>query len=391
MYDFSTIIDRSGTGACKWERRSDYEKAHGILPMSVADMEFKAPPCVQEALEKAARHGIYGYTDPTPAYHQAVTGWMARRHNLAVEPQHIVTLNGVVPALGIAVRALTQPGEGVIFQPPVYHPFRITIERNQRTPLPCPLRLTGKGYRMDFQALEAAAARPEAKLMLLCSPHNPVGRVWTREELAQVDQICRRHGVVVVADEIHGDLVIQGPHIPFPNLGEAARDNCVLCTAPSKTFNIPGLQTANILIFNPELRQCFARQAQTDGFENMSYFGHAATIAAYQGGAPWLDAVLDYVADNYKALQAFFAARMPQVRLFPMEGTYLAWADFRALGMSAAELERFMRGEAHMILDEGYIFGQEGEGFERFNLALPRQELERQLEALDQAWQRRQS
>lgn len=389
MYDFDAMVDRTFTGASKWAQRSEYERAHGIVPMSVADMEFQAPPCVREAVERAARHGIYGYTDRTEAYDLAVIHWMARRHNLAVQPQDIVALNGVVPALGVAVRAFTQPGDGVIFQPPVYHPFRMTIERNGRTPMPCPLKLTGRGYEMDFEALERAASRPRTSLMLLCSPHNPVGRVWSREELTRLEQICRANGVFVISDEIHADLVLHGPHTAFPNLSPQARANCIVCTAPSKTFNIPGLQTANIMVCNGDNRERFSRQARIDGCEGLSYFGYAATIAAYEGGEDWLEAALAYIEGNYEALKSFFQARMPQVRLLPMEGTYLAWADMRGLGMDAQALERFMRQEAHMILDEGYIFGQEGEGFERFNLALPRQELTRQLQRLGQAWDRR--
>ena len=389
MYDFDTVIDRAGTGSSKWAQVSEEERVSGVVPLSVADMEFQAPPCVREAVERAARHGVYGYTDRSEAYDRAVVKWMARRHSLAVAPEDIVTVNGVVPALGVAVRAFTQPGDGVIFQPPVYHHFRFATERNGRTPMPCPLKLTADGYEMDFDALERCASQPRAKLMLLCSPHNPVGRVWRREELARVDEICRANGVVVVADEIHADLIFRGPHTAFPNLSAQARANCVLCTAPSKTFNVPGLNTANIMVFDGEKRARFTRQARVDGCEMLSYFGHAATIAAYEGGEAWLEAALAYIQGNYELLAAFFQARMPQVRLLPMEGSYLAWADMRGLNLSAQALKRFMREEAHMVLDEGDMFGQEGAGFERFNLALPKQALARQLERLGQAWERR--
>jgi bifunctional pyridoxal-dependent enzyme with beta-cystathionase and maltose regulon repressor activities len=286
----------------------------------------------------------------------------------------------------VAIRALTKPGEGVIIQPPVYPPFFSTVEQNGRRVEACPLRTGEQGYEMDFEALERAARKEDVSLMLLCSPHNPVGRVWTREELTRLDGICRGNDVVIVADEIHGDLVPKGRHICFATLSQEAARNCILCTAPSKTFNIPGLQTSNIFILNPEIREHVARQARLDGCCGLSWFGRAATIAAYREGEAWLEACLRVVASNYGILQTYLG-RLPGVKLYPMEGTYLAWADFRALGMGEKELESFLRERAHMFTDEGYSFGQEGSGFERFNLALPEKALRRQLDMLLAAWE----
>ncbi|MEG1514660.1 MAG: MalY/PatB family protein [Clostridia bacterium] len=389
MFDFDTVIDRRGTGACKWERRSAYECTHGILPMSVADMELPVAPCVREAVVKAAEHGVYGYTEATPRYYDALLGWMKARHGMAATAGDVASIGGVVPALGIAIRAFTRPGEGVIVQPPVYPPFRASVERNGRRVELCPLALTDGRYEMDFEALERAAKKPDVTLLLLCSPHNPVGRVWTREELLRVEEICRANGVLVVSDEIHSDLILTGKHIPYANLSDAARAHCIVCTAPSKTFNIPGLQCANVFAFDEDLRARFKAQAQIDGFDNLSYFGYAAAIAAYEGGSPWLDAVLAYIQGNYDCLVAFLSEHMQCLKVFPMEGTYLAWVDFRALGLDNQALEHFTREEAHLILDEGYIFGPEGDGFERINLALPRAELQKALERLLDAYRRR--
>ncbi|MDI9505887.1 MAG: pyridoxal phosphate-dependent aminotransferase [Clostridiales bacterium] len=386
MYDFETLIDRRGTGAAKWSELGPYELEQGILPLSVADMEFRVPPCVEEACVAAARHGIYGYTMADEPYQEAVLDWMQGRHGLQAKGEDILIVRGVVPALGVAIRALTKPGEGVIIQPPVYPPFFSTVEQNGRRVEACPLRTGEQGYEMDFEALERAARKEDVSLMLLCSPHNPVGRVWTREELTRLDGICRGNDVVIVADEIHGDLVPKGRHICFATLSQEAARNCILCTAPSKTFNIPGLQTSNIFILNPEIRERVARQARLDGCCGLSWFGRAATIAAYREGEAWLEACLRVVASNYGILRTYLG-RLPGVKLYPMEGTYLAWADFRALGMEEKELESFLRERAHMFTDEGYSFGQEGSGFERFNLALPEKALRRQLDMLLAAWE----
>ena len=385
MYDFDTRLDRSDTGASKWESRTPAEKAKGIIPMSVADMEFRTAPCIREAVIRAAEMGVYGYTNSDERFFRAVLNWMSRRHGLSETAESLVCMSGVVPSLFTAVRAYTDPGDRVIIQPPVYYPFRSAIERNGREILESPLIEENGRYAMDFDSLERAASDPRTKLMLLCSPHNPVGRVWTKGELRRLADICLKNDVIVVSDEIHSDIVLEGTHTPFTMLGEDVRQRALVCTSTSKTFNLPGLQLCTLVIPDPELRRRFVDQMRVDGSGGVSYFGRVATIAAYEDGAGWLDALLDYLRGNKAYFERFMAEFFPEAIVSPLEGTYLHWVNFRALGMQPEQLERFMRGKAELILDEGYIFGKEGEGYERFNIALPRAALEEALERLRKA------
>lgn len=381
-YGFDTLIDRNNTGSAKWEDRTEAEKEQGIVPMTVADMDLPSPDCVREALVKAARHGIYGYTCRTQEYDDAVLGWMKRRFGMDAEASDFVVTTGVVPALGVAVRTLTKPGDGVILEPPVYPPFRSSIINNGRRPEYCPLLCTEEGYKMDFEALEKAAAKPDVSLMILCSPHNPVGRVWTREELEKVNAICRKNNVVVVSDEIHADLIHTGKQIAFSTLSEETKQNSIVCTAPSKTFNIPGLSTSNIFIANPEMRKKFSEEAWRDGCGSLGYFGYAATIAAYNGGEEWLGQALSYIYQNYEILKGFLKEHIPGARIFPLEGTYLAWVDLRCLGIKDMSVGEFLRKRAGFLVNDGAMFGPEGEGFVRVMLALPKTILEERLQKL---------
>ena len=384
MFAFDTLIDRSQTGAVKWERRTEAEKRAGIVAMSVADMEFGVAPCVREAVVRAAEHGVYGYTDPNERYFAAVKRWMALRHGWDVRAEDVTCIHGVVPAIAVCVRAFTQPGDGVIIQPPVYPPFRQMIESNGRRVLNNALINENGRYRMDYEDLERKAADPRARLMVLCSPHNPVGRVWTREELARVHEICKRHGVTVASDEIHFDLVAGGAHTVYANVDPDA----IVLTAPSKTFNVPGLQLANAIIRNVARRNAFREELTACGGSNISYFGYAATCAAYEGGEEWLDALLDYLRGNEALVRDFMARRFPQVRISPMEGTYLLWLDYRALGVPDAEVNQFLRQDAGWIVNAGEMFGAEGRGFVRVNIALPRPELQKALDRLAAAAQK---
>lgn len=382
-YDFDTLRDRSRTGSAKWARRTEAEKAAGIVPMSVADMEFLCAPEIVAAVEAAARDGVYGYTDADERYMQAVSGWMRARHGWTVEPGWIVPVYGVVPAMCVAVRAFCSPGEGVLVQSPGYYPFTMAIEMNGCTPVYSPLVLEEDGlYRMDLADLEAKAARPDVRMMFLCSPHNPVGRIWTREELRAVADICARHDVLVFSDEIHFDLALDGGHTVFSEAAPEMAQRCIIATAPSKTFNLAGMQQANMIIPGEAVRERFVSRLSADGYSNVSYFGYHATIAAYTRGAPWLDALLDYVRGNFALLGQWLAENLPMVKLLPVQGTYLAWTDWRALGLDGAALESFVRGEAMLCLSEGTMFGAGGEGFMRLNLALPRAELEKALSRL---------
>ncbi len=382
-FDFDTRPDRSGVGCAKWNRRTDAEKAANIVPMSIADMEFRCPPCVTQAMERATRHGYYGYTDADAPYYEAVRGWLARRHGWDVLPEWIVPQGGVVPALSVAVRTFTDPGDRVIIQSPGYTPFRMAVLENGREVVFNPLALGSDGfYRMDLVDLREKAKDPRTKMLMLCSPHNPVGRVWTEEELRDVAAICRENDLLIVSDEIHFDLALYGKHSVLCKAAPDIADSCLILTSPSKTFNLAGLQVANTIIPNETLRQRFKARMFADGYSNNSFFGYHAAIAAYNEGDAWLDALLQYVRENFIFFEHWLEQNMPMLRLMPVEGTYLAWVDFRAIGMTDAELERFVRGEAMLFLDEGTMFGDGGEGFMRFNLALPQGVLHEALDRL---------
>jgi len=381
MHNFDVLVDRTGTGAAKWAGRTEAEKQAGIIPMSVADMEFQVPECVRKAVIQAAEHGIYGYTDSDERYFSALKGWMATRHDWAVEDEDVVCIHGVVPAVAMCVRAYTEEGDGVIIQSPVYPPFFSMVENNKRRVVTNPLINEDGYYRMDYEDLEQKAADPRNKLLVLCSPHNPVGRVWKMEELEKLHEICRRNGVMVVSDEIHFDLIPNGKHIVYAKVDPDA----VILTAPSKTFNVPGLRLSNAIIRNPERREAFRAALDACGGGGVTYFGHAAMIAAYEEGAQWLDEAMAYVRGNYLMLSEFFAERFPQVRISPQEGTYLAWVDYRPLGVEKEAMEKFLREKAGWLIGGGRAFGEEGEGFVRINIALPRPELKKALERLSAA------
>lgn len=380
-YDFDTLTDRSHMGSAKWARRTDAEKAAGVVPLSVADMEFPAAPEILAAVKAAAAHGIYGYTDADEAYLLALSGWLKRRHGWSVAPEWIVPQNGVVPALSVAIRAFTEPGDHILMQSPGYSPFHMMAECNNRAPVYSPLHLGVDGlYRMDMDDLREKAKHPRAKMLILCSPHNPVGRIWTAEELRAVADICEEFGVLPVSDEIHFDLELYGKHIVFSQAVPQMKDRCIICTAPSKTFNLAGLQLANIIIAGEELRGAYRQRMLADGYSNISYFGYHATLAAYTKGDAWLDALLAYVRENFVFFGKWLSENLPMVRLLPVQGTYLAWTDWRALGLETAELEMFLKEDALLVAGNGSAFGEGGGGFMRFNLALPREALRQALE-----------
>lgn len=383
MYDFTKAVDRSGTGAIKLDFMPEPVKGSGFIPMTIADMEFPAPPAVREAVKAAAEHGCYGYTYADKAYMDAVRGWQKRRHGWEIDPDWYVVTNGVVQALGIAVRAFTEKGDSVILQSPVYTPFFGAVKDNGRVILDNPLVNVNGRYEMDFPDLEEKCARPETKLMLLCSPHNPIGRVWTKEELTKVADICRRNGVTVVADEIHNDLILPGrEHTVFARIDA---ENCVVCTAISKTFNLAGLSCSNIFIPNKELRERFSKEAHTSGCGCVPYIARWATIAAYNEGGEWLDGLIDTIEGNFEQLYYFIDQLLPVLSVTRAEGTYLAWIDMRALGMGHEALSSFLREKALIADNDGEMFGKAGEGFRRWNLAIPRTVLDGALSRLEKA------
>lgn len=371
---------RIGTETEKWDLMAKGLDPD-IVPLSVADMEFTSPPAIVAALEDTARSGLWGYTGWGDRYFNALRGWMASRHGWDIQREWIVQVNGVVQGLGAAVRALTQPGDGIVIQPPVYPPFYGTVKGNGRTLVESPLRLENGRYEMDFADLEEKLARPDVTALILCSPHNPVGRVWSVEELRRVGDLCLTHNVLVISDEIHCDLVQhQFKHIPFACLGEEYAQNAVIGTACSKTFSLAGLCCANMLVPDPEKKAALEKEVQRSGCGTYSIFGVRALEVGYEQCSPWLDELIDYVGENHRYLRDFMAEHFPGVFIAPLEGTYLAWMDMRPLGLEAAELARFLEDEARLYLSHGVPFG--ATGFERVNLACPKSVLSAALERL---------
>ena len=389
-YDFTTLRSRLHMGASKWvpmERAGVTDP--DVIPFSVADMDLLVAPEITAALREAADFGVYGYTGMDDAFRSALMGWMERRHGWTVDPGWLVSSFGVVHAAGQAIHAFTRPGDAVVAQTPAYPPFKRITENTGRTFLADPLRRTDHGYELDLDHLEDLCRRPETKLLLLCSPHNPTGRVWTRAELTAIAHICRRHDVLIFSDEIHCDFIAPGhTHTVLATLDEETAHRCVMGTSASKTFNLAGLATATTIIPDQDLRRRF--RAKTDGYTGgfSGYFGLAAARAAYEQGEPWLSAFLEHLKGNFELCKAFLADRFPSVWTAPWEGTYLLWADFSSLGLDPEAQMRFMRDEAGLWLDEGTMFGPEGTGFERFVLACPRHHLEKALERLDDAARR---
>ncbi|WP_453993983.1 MalY/PatB family protein [Bacillus nitroreducens] len=384
-YNFDESIDRRQTNSVKWDEVENIFGDKDLLPMWVADMDFKSPQPVITALQKRVEHGIYGYTTRSDAYYEAIIGWMKRRHNWKVEKDWICFSPGVVPALHMIVKTFTSPGDKILIQPPVYYPFASVIEKNGREIVNNPLRFENGRYYMDFEDLENKID-PSVKMIILSSPHNPVGRIWTRDELTRLGDICLKHNILVVSDEIHFDLVYKGNvHTPFAAISEKFADASITCTAPSKTFNLAGLQTSNMIIPNKEIRDQFKQAVENSFISLTNTFGVTALIAAYEEGDEWLDQLMDYLKGNLDFLKRYIKSTIPEVKVIEPDATYLVWLDCRELGLDAKELERVIQKQGKVAFDEGYIFGKEGEGFTRINIACPRALLEEGLKRFSQA------
>lgn len=367
-YDFDKTIDRRATNSYKWDSAPE-----GVLPMWVADMDFRTAPAIIDALQKRVAHGIFGYTRVPDAYYDAVTSWFSRRHGWDIDREWIIYTSGVVPAVSAVIKALTVPGDKVIVQTPVYNCFFSSIRNNGCEIVSNPLRRTADTYEMDFDALERCAADPRAKVMLLCNPHNPAGRVWTPDELTRLGNICLRNGVTVVADEIHCELVYQGfKYTPFASLSDAFLHRSVTCVSPSKAFNIAGLQIANIVAFDNDLRNRIDKAININEVCDVNPFGVAATIAAYNEGEEWLSQLVDYLHGNYEAMAEFCRRELPEFPITRLEGTYLVWMDCSSLGMPSDALEHALLYDARLWLNAGTMYGAEGEGYMRWNIACPR-------------------
>ena len=389
-FNFDEIINRRETDSIKYDFAVLRNKPADILPMWVADMDFQTPPAVIEALTARARHGIFGYSDGRDAYYAAVQNWFLEHFGWETEPEWIVKTPGIVFALSVAVRAFTQPGDAVLIQPPVYYPFTEVVRQNERKLIKNELVYEEGRYRIDFEDFERKITENGVKLFILCSPHNPVGRVWTKEELTMMGELCLKHDVLVVSDEIHADFTYPGhPHTMFASLDQRFVQNSITCTAPSKTFNLAGLQISNIFIPQQELRQKFRQEIRRVGYSQPNVMGLDACRAAYEHGTPWLNELRTYLLQNLLFVRDYIAKNMPKVRLVEPEGTYLIWLDFRELGLSGKTLDDLIIYKAGLWLDPGEMFGEGGEGFQRINIACQRATLEEALMRLARALQER--
>ncbi len=387
-YNFNEVIDRTNYHSEKWD---DIERKFGvdakdILPMWIADMEFKTPKPVIEAIKKAAEHGIFGYSSRSSSYYQEIINWMKKKYNWNIKKDYIAYSPGVVPALSFIIRGFTHPGDKVIIQPPVYYPFSWVIENNGCRIINNPLILEKGKYFMDFEDLEKKVDDPRVKILILCSPHNPVGRVWQKEELKKLGEICLKNDVLVISDEIHADILFEGnKHTVFSSISSEFAQNSITCNAPSKTFNLAGLQTSVIIIPNKKHYQNYNNILNGLHLGDNNFFGLVALEAAYKYGEEWLSQMLFYLNENLRFLKKYLEEKIPKIKLIQPEGTYLIWLDCRQLRLKDKDLNEFMIKKAKVALDAGFWFGKEGEGFVRMNIACPRLFLKEGIERIEKA------
>lgn len=385
-YNFDEIIDRSGTSAYKLELRKWRFGTDDVLPLWVADMDFRTPDFVMDAIRQRCEHEILGYTIKNKEFYSPIINWIEYKHKWTVDPRWIGFVPGIVPAMAVAVLAFSNPGDKVIVQSPVYPPFYSVVENNQRILAVNELLLTEGQYRMNMDELRQLAADPACKLLLLCSPHNPGGRVWSREELAEVADICAENNVIVVSDEIHADLVLPGyEHIPFATVSEKAKQNSIILMAPSKTFNIAGLGSSSYIIPNPDLFNTFSRQLQALEFAGGNIFAFVATKAAYEQGADWLKQLIEYIQGNVDFVDSYLKTNIPQVKAIIPQASFLVWLDFSGLGLTDDEVEELLVKKAKIGLNPGRSFGKGGAGFHRLNIGHSRIQIKEALDRLKQA------
>lgn len=385
-YNFNEIIDRKGTDSLKYDFAVERGLPKDVLPLWVADMDFPVEDHIKEALIKASEHAIFGYSDTKDDYFEVLSSWYERRFFWKVKKEWLVKTPGVVFATAMAIQALTKENEAIIIQEPVYYPFSSTIRANNRKLVINNLVLKKDKYHIDFVDFEKKIIENNVKLFILCSPHNPVGRVWTREELQKLANICLKHKVYIFSDEIHSDLVYEkDTHTIFANLGKDVEDSCIVATAPSKTFNIAGLQVSNIWIANKKMRDSFKEAIDRAGYSQLNNMGLIATKVAYKYGEEWLEELKIYLKSNIDFVRKFLKDKLPNIKLIEPEGTYLLWLDCRELGLSEKERQGLIQNKAKLWLDTGTMFGKAGAGFERINIACPRKTLEEAMNRLKEA------
>lgn len=380
-YNFDKIIERRNTKSVKWDLGEE-----DVLPMWVADMDFEVLDVITSAVIKRAKHPIYGYTAPNDEYYNSIIKWWNERYSYPIKKEWIKYSSGVVPAVNMLIRAFSRPGDKVILQTPVYHPFYEAVKNNGCDLIENPLKLIDNKFYMDFVDLEQKFKEYNIKVLVLCSPHNPVGRVWTKEELLKLGELCLKYGVIVISDEIHCDLVYKDyKHIPFPSINDDFAQISAMCTAPSKTFNLAGLQVSSVIIPNEILREKFSFVLDCNGLWAPNIFGIEALEAAYNYGEEWVNQLIDYLKGNLEFLTKYIQENIPKLKVLKPEGTYLVWLDCRELNMSPKELQEFFLKRAKVWFDEGNKFGNAGNGFERVNIACPRSILEEGLMRIDKA------
>lgn len=386
-YDFDKVEDRRNTNCLKYDFAARRGKPEGVLPLWIADMDFRLPQEVLDQIHQRIEQGIFGYTEVQEDYFEALHDWMLTRHGWEIERKWLVKTPGIVYALAMAVQAFSEPGDGVMIQMPVYYPFKGVIEENGRIVVDNTLIPDEDGrYHMNLSDFEEKITQHKVKLFLFCSPHNPVGRVWTEEELRKLGEICIRHDVLIVSDEIHEDFVFEGhKHTVFSTLSEELNNRIITCTSPGKTFNMAGLQVSNILIANPKIRSQFRRQIEASGYSQLNTAGLVGCEAAYRYGGQWYEELLGYLQGNLDFLRTYLRNNIPDIRLTEPDGTYLIWLDLRSLGLTAAEQEDLITNKAGLWLDSGSMFGASGEGYERINIACPRSILKEALDRLKAA------
>lgn len=382
-YDFDTVVNRKNTNAIKYDLAKKRGKPEDAVSLWVADMDFPTAPCIQKAVAEKAAHGIWGYSRPDNRYYDALKKWYKERHNFEVQNEWVVNTPGVCFALSTAVKAFTNEGESVLIQKPVYYPFFNIINSLQRKVVNSSIILKNNHYEIDFDDFERKIVQENVKMFILCSPHNPGGRVWTKQELQKISEICLAHNVLVVSDEIHSDITFgSNVHTVYGSLSEQALKNSIICTAPSKSFNLAGLQFSNIFIADEKLRKAFSEELDKTGYDEPSVFGIIAATAAYSEGADWFDSVKSYIWENILFAKNYIEENASQIKVLVPEGTYLLWVDFSKTGLSDSEINDRVLNKAKVWLDSGSMFGKEGEKFQRINCATPRIILEDALKRI---------